>query len=287
MNSNLDRQGRPEWSWRGSLRNLALSLLLPLLASCLQVETTVQVRTDGSGTVTERFLLSGEVAEMFAQMAPEGETFDLLDEAQLGEDAAKYGPGVSFLSAESLETDFGKGYIAVYSFSDVNSLRIDQDPGSKVPEPPGATAEPATEPPVHITFSMTGSNPSELTVHWPVEEGGSAETAAADDSGAAPEGEAAEAAEAEVEMMKQFFKDMRMAMIVEVEGAITETNATHQDGSRVTLLDFNFGEILGDEESMKLMMSTEPQSIADMKAFAEALPGIKMEFEKEVKIAFE
>lgn len=260
---------------------LGLAVVLP---GCLQIETVVRVETDGSGTITENFMMSGEVIGMLASMAPEGEKFNILDQPQLEADAAKYGEGVSLVSAEPRESDFGQGYTAVYAFSDINAVRLNQDPGAKIPDNQAQPAE--GEEPSFITFAMQGSDPSELVVNWPVEEpdpsADAAGTQTASETGPQEEPDAQA-----MEMMKGFFKDMRMAMHVEVGGTIVETNAAHQDGSKVILLDMAFGELIADEAALKTMMMEEPKTVAEMKEMAASLPGLKMEFEPVVSIKFE
>ena len=262
-------------------RILGIGVLVFGLAGCLQVETLVQVKPDGSGTIVERFLMGQEIVAMFAQMAPEGETFDMLDEEQLREDAANYGPGVTFESAESLQTDFGQGYLARYSFEDISQIKLEQDPSDKMPEAEGMQVDVDEGTAKQITFDFQSASPSELIVHWPVEEPESGE-------GAEAGGEATgDPDPGEIEMMKAFFKDMRITMAVEIIGEILETNATHRDGSTITLVDFAFGEMLADENALKTMMMEEPKTVADMKEMAKSIAGLKMEFEPEVKVVFE
>ncbi len=261
-----------------------LCFLAPLVAGCLQVETTVRVESDGSGTITERFVLGNEAVEMLSQMAPEGETFNLMDEEQLKEDAADFGDGVRFDSAESVQDDFGQGYVVRYAFDDVNQLRLNPNPGEKVPG--GEPVEPEPVEPDHVTFTLEGSSPSTLVVRWPVEQGAAGE-GGGEQAEAAPEGEPIEPGPEDIEMAKAFMEGMRMAMHVETAGEIVETNATHREGSRVTLLDFSFSELLANPDALKAMMMAEPESLAEAKDLIAGIPGLKFETETEVTIRFQ
>ena len=64
-----------------------------------------------------------------------------------------------------------------------------------------------------------------------------------------PEGQMA------LQMMRQMFKGMHVAVEVEVEGEIIETNAGFREGSRVTLMDIQFDQILADPERFKRLAS--------------------------------
>ena len=269
---------------RRVLQPLAVVVLVaPILASCLQFETTVQVKPDGSGTIAEQFLMSSEIVAMMAQMAPEGEEFSLLDDEQLRADAAKFGSDVRYDGAEALQNDFGQGYIARYSFDDINALQIEQNPGDTIADRTGGEpAEPAEEP-SYITFSQVAGDPTTLTVNWPIEE---AEAASSGDDAAASEEPMPEPDPAELEMMKSFFKDMRMSIFLDVVGEIVETNATHRDGSRITLMDFNFAALLSDEAALMSMMGEEQPTISEMKALSQRIPGFKMEFEPVVEVSY-
>ena len=75
-------------------------------------------------------------------------------------------------------------------------------------------------------------------------------------------------------------------MHVEVMGDIAETNATHLDGSRVTLIDIDFSAFIENEEVLKSMATSKPESPADMKQFMKLIPGMKIEIEPEVAIRF-
>ncbi len=262
---------------------LAILVLLPaLLASCLKFETTVRVKPDGSGTITERFLMSKDIIAMFAEMAPEGEAFKVLDEAQLRADAEDYGAQVRFLSAEPLETDFGQGYLARYGFTDINQLEVDTNAGRKIPDNEAGADEAEQGEPELVRFTLKGTGPAELLVHWPIEE-----PAAGADQKPAEETAAEAPGAEELEMMKEFLGGMRMTMHVEVEGEIIETNATYRDGARVTLLDFAFDDLLADEKALQAMAQQEPESLSDLKLLLEKIPGLKFEVESEIRIKFE
>ncbi len=252
-----------------------LGLLSPLVAGCLQMETVVHVNKDGSGTVVHRFLMSHDLVAMLAQIAPDGQSFEIFDESQLQRIAENYGETARLLTAEPLETEFGQGYLAVFAFEDVNRLRVDQDPSDKLPDDGGPAAEKEADEPTFVTFTLEGADPAVLLVRLPIEE-----NAEPSDGGGTAEQDPAAA-----EMMKAFLKDMRYALHVEVAGEILETNATFRDDSRVTLVDITYEDLLSHDGALEAMMKSQ-QSLARMTAALQDVPGFKMEFQPEVQISF-
>lgn len=266
---------------------LILGIATLAVAGCMEIETVVRVNPDGSGTITERLLMSNEIVGMMKEMAPEGQPVELFNEQELRDAAPGYGEGVVYVSATNVEAEFGKGYEASYAFTDINRIRVGQDPGEKMPggEAMGGDAEEGD----FTTFTMQPGYPAQLMIHWPVDQDepetmGATEESSVEESAAEQTPEESEAA---MEMMKVAFKDMRMSMHVEVAGEVVESNATHLDGNRVTLVEIAFAEFLDSEEAMTVMASNSGQTVADMKELMRLIPGLKMEVEPEVSVQFE
>ena len=273
---------------RKALAGWFLGIAALALSGCMDMETVVRVEADGSGTISDRIVMSNEIFEMIKGMAPEGQEVPLINEEELRAAAYSYGEGVTFLSAEGIETDTGKGYIAHYAFADINLIRVGQDPEDKMPGG-GTGAAGAGEEGKFTAFSMQPGRPANLTIHWPVEEGEREsrqewEAAEVEETGTAQTSEQQQAAMA---MMKTAFMDLRMAMHVEVAGEVFETNATHLNGSRITLVDIAFAEFLQNEEALMAMAAQSEQSVAGMKEMMALIPGLKLEIEPEVSILFE
>lgn len=266
---------------------LLLGIATLAVAGCMEIETVVRVKPDGSGTITERLVMSNEIVDMMKEMAPDGQPAELYNEQELRDAAPGYGEGVTYVSAKDVETEFGKGYEASYAFADINKIRVGQDPGDKMPG--DGPVEGEDDAGNFTTFTMQPDSPAELVIHWPVDkaESKSVETTETASTDEAPVEQSAEEQEAAMEMMKMAFKDMRMSMHVEVAGSVVDSNATHLNGSRVTLVDIAFAEFLNSEEAMTKMASNSEQSVADMKEMMALIPGLKMEIEPEVTVRFE
>ncbi|MBE9553785.1 MAG: hypothetical protein IMF05_10020 [Proteobacteria bacterium] len=266
---------------------LFLGIATFVVAGCMEIETVVRVNADGSGTITERLVMSNEIVEMMKEMAPEGQPVELFNEQELLDAAPGYGEGVTYVSAKNVEAEFGKGYEASYAFTDINKIRVGQDPGEKMPG--AGEMEGEAEEGDFTTFTMQPGYPAQLVIHWPVDQN-EPETVESTEEVSVEENTAeqtSEEQEAAMEMMKMAFKDMRMSMHVEVAGQIVDSNATHLNGNRVTLIEIAFAEFLDSEEAMTAMASNNDQTVADMKEMMRLIPGLKMEIEPEVSVQFE
>jgi hypothetical protein len=254
------------------------------LTGCLQMEQVVKLKPDGSGTVEETVVISkagiAAMEQMIGAFAGDkkkdgaGAMPDLFDEPKLKAAASKMGDGVTFVSANKIDNEQGKGFTAIYAFTDVNKLKLDQNPGEALPDagkgkPPGSSKK---EP---ITFHFDKGSPNQVTLKMPTPE-------------FKPKKEQPAGMEdMAMQMMQQMFKDMHVSIAVEVEGTITETNAEYRDGSRVTLMDMDFNKVIANPEKFKALAKANPQSLQEAKTLLKGLDGVKIETSPEVNIKFQ
>ena len=240
---------------------LAAVLVPFVLAGCLQIETTVRVRPDGSGEVVERFLMAHGIVEMLAGMAQMGgePDFSLINPQDLQSRAAQMGQGVSFSGVEPLSDSWGEGYVARYQFRDINSLRVNQNPGDSVPL---ESDEPSVR--EFLTFSMQRGNPATLEVRLPQPDEVQTEAEAPP-------------SEEELEAAAQFYRDMRVAVRIEVVGTLIDTNAQHSSGNTVTLLDLDFNRILDNPTLRRSVLSSQASSLSEVQQIAREAEGFDIE----------
>ncbi len=274
-----------------ALRLLFATLHLLVLAGCFDVETVVRVRPDGSGQVEERMLMGGELIAMAKQMqamsGDEAKTDSLFKREELEQRAAAMGPGVSLVSVEPLVDEKREGYVAVYAFPDINQLTLNQNPGDKAPSGAGMQADGAGKEKEPLTFAFKPGPTPELIIRSPGAGANKGESDAPPKSASktgSPQDEAA--AQMAMAMMKEMFKELRITMAVEVEGEILDTNASFRDGSRVTLMEMDFGKLLANAEKFEEFAKSNPETLADAKAIMQGLDGIKAELNPEVRIRF-
>ena len=277
------------------LRSGACALLaLCFLSACLQQEKVIKLKTDGSGTVEETMVMSKEVIAQMKQMTDglgallqgKGKTdgggtpFQVLDEKKLRDAAERMGDGVTFVSAKPLTTPTGEGYTAVYAFTDINKLKIDENPGANLPggdNPAMKMANKGKKEPVK--FEFTKGAPASLTVKMPQPKPGDLPKERPQKS---PGGE-----EMALMMMQQMFKDMKVSLAIEVAGRIVQTNAEYKDAARVTLMEMDFNKVLANPEKLKALGQAQPKTIEEAKALVKGTEGIKAETQPVVTIKFQ
>ena len=265
-----------------TLKIIVLLVLSLALMGCFESIVLLRLDKDGSGTIEETVVISDAFMELMKSFGgeEESEEQDPINEQELMDKAASMGEGVRYVSAEPVKTDRGSGYRAIYSFSDINDVRINQNPGENVSPPPMGGEE---EAPVEewLRFNFSGGRTATLEIIYPrdmeqeMEQEESAEGEADMDSN--PE---------MMEMMRELYQDMHIGIAVEVNGDIVETNASYVDGSTVTLMDIDFAKILEDEEKFKELMNANPETVEEMKELVKDNPGIKVEIEEAIRIRF-
>lgn len=290
--------------------NLCLIVFLSvLLNGCMDSNVVVRLKPDGSGTIEETLLMSKAVVEqmsmMMSQMAqtvPDGQgeeqvalpasmpqsAFNLFDEKKLQEKAAKYGEGVTYISGEKVETQTQSGYKAVYAFTDINKIRIKQDPDAGMPQGAVSMAGGDVEKEEKddaLTFCFTKGDPASLVLkqHFeqPSDKAGTSVQAPSSDE---EEGEMAD--EMMPGPMAEMFKGMRMAIFLDLEGDIVETNATHRDGNIITIMEMDFAKILEDPERFKAFSKASPKSVSEARELMKDFPGIKVDLNEELVVKF-
>ena len=268
------------------MRRLAAPLLVLLLvtvslAGCFQDEIVVKINPDGSGTIEQTFLLTRaavkQMRSMQAQFDPDA-PFSVLDKEELREKAAEFGEGVRFVSAVPLETEDGEGYRAVYAFDDVTALDI-QPETSEGPTPSFGEDEDDDEPGVRFAFEP--GSPARLTILVPQEnEAASDEPASPDDSSA----DSAQLANA-MGMMGAVLNGLHVRLVVEPQGAITETSAAFHDDGQIVLIDVEGEALLSNVPVLQQLARTEDPSAA--RRFIAETPGMQVEQQERVTVTFE
>ena len=87
------------------------------------------------------------------------------------------------------------------------------------------------------------------------------------------------------DQLKEIYKDMHYWMKIEVNGKITDSNASFVDGPTVTIFDMNFEKIVENDELFKKVTSDEP---GYMKEYKEELAtaGVFMDDQSEIVVSF-
>ncbi|MET0552951.1 MAG: hypothetical protein ABW221_07935 [Vicinamibacteria bacterium] len=278
---------------------LAAVLALGVGASgCLAVDMLVKVKGDGSGTVEKSLTMNPEaMQQMAAEMKASGGDASVktkdpstitdkelldgpFDPEELKKEAAKMGPGVTFVSATPVREKTRMGVKAVFAFKDVNQLVLNQKP---LPEGgPGAKSSPEDE--VRFALTKKGGN-SVLTLKSKPFDLKSGAPKPKPSGSPAPAG-MEKMAEGMFEMMKPMLKGLRITVGVEVDGALVKTNSPYVEGNRVTFLDMDFGALLADEKALKAFGEDMEGSLSQQKAALAKVKGMKVHLEPEMVVEF-
>jgi hypothetical protein len=264
------------------LIKLTILLFIPviLFSGCLKVNSNVIINKDGSGILEEQVLMSDMVISMmnefmssFQDSTSAPEEFKLFKEDELKAKSSEYGEGVKYVSGEEIKIDGWQGYKAIYSFEDLNKIKMETDPNTKVENPQDDGQE--TE---YFSFKFIPGDIAELIIDRPDlrSEKKDEEIAVETDT------ENQELDDSLIKMMD----GMTMTISLEFNGKIVETNASYVDDTKITMLDIDFSEVLKNKESLELFKKNPPDNLDEMKVIVENIPGMKVEFKKPVIVKF-
>jgi hypothetical protein len=253
------------------------------LGSCIESKTLVRVKKDGSGEVEDTLLMRTDVIQMLMsvsqEMGEESGDFELVSREELEQRAREMGAGVALKSVENIVTDTHSGYRALFTFQDINTLQVNENPDENVPDS-GSPGEDVPNREI-ITFQFEkakGKDPVSLIINLPREEVGTE----GEEPEEIPEGQSEEM----VNMFREIFKDMKIDVALEVDGRIMETNATHRQGSKIIFIELDFDRIIQNEEVFRELALSNTNSLEETKELLKDVPGIKVEMQDRIEVQF-
>jgi len=270
------------------------------LFGCFQTDTVIRIKPDGSGVIEETFLLSNSLLESFQELSKgfAGDDNDTKNEAKIEKqdpvqgmikDAQsrenQYGPDVKFVSAIPLKTETMGGYKAIYAFKDINTLKVNQNPGNKTKKPGAGEENPAKE--EIILFKFVKGPVSTLTVTMPKNKDG--KEVQVPKGEAQNKGEVQNKGEADpkaAEVAKTFLKDMGIRIALEIDGTILKTNATYRKKSELTIVDLNFGKLIENKDVFEKVIAASPKTIEEAKELVKGIEGLKIEMTNPIVVEF-
>jgi hypothetical protein len=258
-----------------------------LLTGCITFLTEIKIRGDGSGTMVQMITINPEQMkesmEGFAKQMGATTTESKADEKKnssktseedpfkegdLKGKVADLGPGVTFVSAEKIDTKTAAGVRVTYAFKDINQLAVNPKPAAAMgTDGAGASSQDALK----FRFNRKPNGNAVLTVVL-----ASPKAEAVNEQAAKPLQPASpEESAQQMAMMKQLFKGLHMGMAVDVAGKVVKTNSLYVEGSKVTLMDIDFNPLLSDEKGFKALSAKMDKAMGDDRKMMEALKGIK------------
>ncbi len=256
-----------------------------LFYGCIETKTTINLNKDGSGTIEEKVLMTSDFVKMMSEFnlkseddTSKSEKFTLFNEKELKDRSKDFGEDVKYISGKEIKENGKEGYTVVYSFKNINQVKVNNDPGSQTSFTQSNTE--AKEPPEFITFNYTGGNPSEVKVNMPSKKfDDSTESTVTSDS-----------SNGNNPLEQEFYnmmKDFRFTLLVHINGKIENTNATYVDGPDITLLDVSFDKLLENKDKLNEMNKIKEKNIEAMKKLLKDVPGIKLELNDIVNVKYD
>lgn len=252
------------------ISTLLLAALACMLASCIEIKSTVIVSKDGTATIEESVLMSAQLAAMM--QGGQGDQLKglVMDKAKAEERAKKLGEGVTVKSHEEVKTPDGKsGVKVVFAVADLSKLKY-------VPFEPEQEGKPSTTQP--MTFALSGSTLSITNPDADKKKGGGGE--------AKPKKSPDEMAmmKSQMAMMKPMFAGMRVAVAVKGANGISSSNATHLNDGTISYMDIQFDKIMDNADVFAGFMESadvglSPEEVAEK---FKNVDGLKIEGKKVV-----
>jgi len=240
---------------------ISVCSLLPvfLLSGCKEDGLLLNINPDGSGTAVIRsFMNSAAMNSMTSGFgggdaggAIEGP--DPIKEARNEVEviAAAMG-GLTLVSGKEAKNKAGwPGYVGVYSFADVNKVRITLNKPDSDAEESDGTDNP------EYTVKFTPGSPARLEINAEIDPKKDEEAAARSDQEVQME---AKQMQMQAGMMGPMLAGMRSTIMVRVNGTVTESNAdiTSPAGNNTFILaDMKLAEALSDPVVSQMMIETK------------------------------
>jgi hypothetical protein len=257
-----------------SLRIGVVVTLACVLSGCINSANLVKVKPDGSGTVEQTLLVNMQALKGLMPGDPQGQTKTsggVLNDAEFKRTAERM--GVRPVSLTPLKDGAFEGAKAIYAFDDITKIRVDQDP-------------PVSGSPAGAAFGKPESGSSPIRFGFARQGGASVLTIAVDEKMVQEATKNTSGGQtsmptldpAMMGMVKAMFQGFKIAIDLEVEGAIVKTNADYVSGSRITLVELDMTALLADEAQLQALTSKigRGASISEARAVLKDVKGVKI-----------
>jgi hypothetical protein len=241
--------------------------------------TVLKVNGDGSGTIDHELILTkaavAQLRQFSALAGARGQRLDLVSEDQARGMAANLGPGVTYLSSTAIDDAGGEGRRTTYAFTDVSQIRISQQPSPPAGLTISAQGLPSDSGTITCALTHESNGNAVLHIHLPELKlpGGIASTS----PGGTPLAQ-------QMAMIRSLLADARVLIAVEPAGRLVQSSSPYVDGQRVTLVDVNLDQLLGNDALLARLQ--DAKGADEIKAALQAVPNLKLTLDREVTIEF-
>lgn len=270
------------------LKILLLAILpLVLFSGCLQIDTKLNLKQNGSGIIEETFLMKNSVVNMMKELASAFDStktdgFNLFNEEELKAKASNFGEGVKYLSSEKIVTDGYEGFKVIYSFADINKVKINPAQEDKIPFGDELTNSEKVVSNEYLKFKFKKGSPSTLVINFPEQK--EDENISLDEE--VTEVEDSIATTEQMQKLIEMFDGMKISLTINFDKNIQETDASYTNGSEITLMKIDFSEIIKNKDILEDLQKNKPESLGGFQKIIGELPGIKIETKEKVTVIF-
>ncbi len=239
------------------------ALALLTLSSCLEMESTISVKKDGSGTLTEKISMGPQIAGMLRMSAAQGGEDPLAQfkEESLKAKATEFGEGVEFVSVDREEPDGGLTITVVYQFKDLSMLSY--APGALMNEEEDAQDK------MKVTFGLEGDV---VTIRIPDP---------SQEDFSFGEGEMSDE---ELAMAGPMLAGMKVSSKIVFEDGILDTTASYREGNTIELMSIDLDGIMKNEGGLKALKRIDTPSRKEFEQVTKELKGFNMESQEKVTV---
>lgn len=261
------------------LRSLAVVCAI-LSAGCVDSDSIIVVRPDGSGTVTNTvFIKPGAIDVLRSLKGSSSDPSDVFNDEEMREVGVRMGEGVKLESVKRLKKEGWEGARVSYTFTDISNLTLVTGAQVVWESTEGATTL------ISFRFApAAGTTPAKLTILRPITEPSEDRAQSKDRS---PRTDT-EADKATMQLFRSALEGMRLSILVDVAGRIVKTNADAVKGSRVPLEKVDFDQVLANGGDIEWFLAVEDgtMSLADARRKMEGTKGFWIQLKPEVTVEF-
>ena len=268
------------------LRRVFVAILTMMGSTgCVELDTEIHVRRDGSATVSQTVFVTSEALSSLLALDDGG----LMDEPHLKARAAHLGSGVEYLGASEIVREDGtRGYVVRYELSDIADLALTANTLFAPVPGEDASLDAWTDDGVMWDFVYAPGNEPVLSIvqRW---QDLIADSADANTGSGTPEDEFDTLA---YELGKAMLEDLRMRVHVRVDGPISETNARYinPEESRVRLWSIDVGQVLEDLERVAQAESPAKRPntglVASVARLGDELTDVQIDTQRVIRVKF-
>jgi len=301
-----------------SVAVILIACIMLAFTGCIKQKLVVKVKPDGTGNIIVSMIFNQDIVkaiekqqkEQRKKMEEQGMDEKIMsqvlkdpffNEDQLKKAAKRFGEGVEYVKAKKVKNASGRGYIAIYSFPDINNLKLDLAKlGSPMPQfgnqPPSDNA---------VSFVLTKGKVAKLKVSIPKADKEASEETTEEEIKPTPLSKQEKAQmmsqgvmfgltgkeTTKEEVFRKMYSNMSVSIDLEVVGQLIKSDATFKNPKkkgRCTLFAMDFRTLLESDKICSKIVNdqTGKEFLNEMISTKAKVKGLKIEEKSEITLEF-